>query len=585
MKFLTSQLSSFVQSTGRRNVRLLLRFVGVLAAMVAVFTILFHVLMVVEGQRHSWLTGFYWTLTVMSTTGFGDITFKSDVGRIFSIVVLVSGMIFLLILLPFTFIEFFYAPWMKAQAEARAPRQLREGISGHVILTAYDPVTTSLMHKLEDYGYPYVLVVGELQEALRLHDLGVRVLFGEVDRPATYCLARAETAAMVAVTGTDFENTNIAFTIRELTDRVPIVATANSEDSVDILKLAGSSHVLQLSEMMGSALARRISGVDATAHVIGDFGKVLIAEATAAGTPLEGKTLAESRLRENAGVSVIGLWKRGQFEVASAETKIDAHSVLLLAGSEEQLRGYDELFCIYHVSTAPVMIIGGGRVGRATARALAEREIDYRIVESRPERILDREKYVEGNAADLTTLERAGLRECPAIVITPHDDDQNIYLTIYCRRLRPDVQIISRAVRERNVSTLHRAGADFVLSYAWMGATAIFNYLNRTDVLMVAEGLHVCETEVPPALSGKTLADAAIPRDTGCSVVALRTAAGLEINPTADAVMQPGQRIILICTPESEHRFLACYGARLVPARRSLARRGGELTRRPNEPT
>ncbi len=96
-----------------------------------------------------------------------------------------------------------------------------------------------------------MLLVGDLPEALRLHDLGVRVLFGEVDRPETYGLARAEQAAMVVATGNDFVNTNIAFTVRELSERVPIVTTANSADSVDILQLAGSTHVLQLAEMMG----------------------------------------------------------------------------------------------------------------------------------------------------------------------------------------------------------------------------------------------------------------------------------------------------------------------------------------------
>jgi spermidine/putrescine transport system permease protein len=54
-----------------------------------------------EGQDHSWLTGVYWTLTVMSTLGFGDITFTSDLGRLFSIVVLLSGIFMLLIVLPF----------------------------------------------------------------------------------------------------------------------------------------------------------------------------------------------------------------------------------------------------------------------------------------------------------------------------------------------------------------------------------------------------------------------------------------------------------------------------------------------------
>ncbi|HEX8312140.1 MAG TPA: NAD-binding protein [Chthoniobacteraceae bacterium] len=569
MKFLTSQLSFFAgRSAGGRNVRLLLRFIAVLAAMVVVFSLLFHFVMLSEGKRHSWITGFYWTLTVMSTLGFGDITFTSDLGRLFSIIVLLSGMIFLLVLLPFTFIEFFYAPWMAAQAQARAPRELPESTSGHVILTAYEPVSASLMRKLGDYGYPYVLVVGDLEEALRLHDLGLQVLFGEVDRPETYCAARAERAAMIVATGSDYANTNIAFTVRELTGEVPIVTTANSDDSVDILQLAGSSNVLRLAEMMGQSLARRIIGADARAHIIGGFRDVLIGEATAAGTPLEGKTIAECRLREHAGVNVLGLWKRGAFELATADTKIDAHSVLLLAGSAEQLRRYDELFCIYHVSGEPVIIIGAGRVGRATARALEEREIDYRIIEQQAERIRG-EKYIQGSAADLATLEQAGVRNCPAIVITSHDDDLNIYLTLYCRRLRPDVQIISRAVRERNVSTLHRAGADFVLSYAWMGATAIFNTLRRTDVLMVAEGLHVCETEVPLALSGRTLEDAAIPRETGCSVVALGAPANLQINPPATARMEAGEHIVLICTPESEQRFLEKYRAKLRPARRS----------------
>ena len=122
MKFFSSQLTSFLHNTtSRRNVRLLLRFIGALIALVTLYSVLFHLIMLAEGRQHSWITGFYWTLTVMSTLGFGDITFVSDLGRLFSIVVLLSGMVLLLILLPFTFIEFFYAPWMQAQAEARAP--------------------------------------------------------------------------------------------------------------------------------------------------------------------------------------------------------------------------------------------------------------------------------------------------------------------------------------------------------------------------------------------------------------------------------------------------------------------------------
>ena len=58
-EILTSQLTHFLKpATSRRNFRLLLRFLLVLAILVTVYSILFHVLMVFEGRQHSWITGF-----------------------------------------------------------------------------------------------------------------------------------------------------------------------------------------------------------------------------------------------------------------------------------------------------------------------------------------------------------------------------------------------------------------------------------------------------------------------------------------------------------------------------------------------
>ncbi len=126
MKFIASQVAAFIRNkTARRNFRTLLRYIGLLAGLVVVYSIVFHFLMEAEGKEHSWLTGLYWTLTVMSTLGFGDITFHSDLGRVFSIVVLMSGVIFLLIVFPFTFIHFFYQPWLQAQERIRAPARAR----------------------------------------------------------------------------------------------------------------------------------------------------------------------------------------------------------------------------------------------------------------------------------------------------------------------------------------------------------------------------------------------------------------------------------------------------------------------------
>ena len=566
IKSLPAQIFSVMRNRrGRRNLRMLARFVVALAVMAGAYTTVFHFLMLREGQAHSWVTGLYWTFTVMSTLGFGDITFESDLGRAFSILVLLSGMVFLLVLLPFTFIEFFYAPWMAAQAAARAPRSLPNDTRGHVILTHEDPVTMTLCRRLEQFHYEYVLLVEEVEGALRLHDQGVNVMVGDLDDPETWRRARVEQAALVATTATDATNTSVAFTVRDLTPSVPIIATATDQASVDVLELAGSSHVLQLEEMIGQSFARRTTGGDALAHMIGRFDELLIAEATTRRTPLVGHTLRESNLREKVGVTVVGVWERGGFAPARPDTPIHDNTVLVLAGREEHLFRYDELFCIYNVSNAPVVILGGGRVGRATARALAARDVDYRIVERVPDRVRDPERLIVGNAADLEVLKQAGIDETPAVIVTPHDDDLNVYLTLYCRRLRPDVQIITRSTRETSVPTLHRAGADIVMSYASMGASAMVNLLKRSEILMLAEGLDLFSVRVPEPLAGRSIAASRIRERTSCSVVAIRTEGGMEVVPGPDQTLPAGGDILLIGTLEAEDRFLALFGGGSQP--------------------
>lgn len=535
----------------------LLRFLGVLTVMVLVYSVLFHFIMAYEGREESWITGFYWTLTVMSTLGFGDITFQSDLGRLFSTLVLFSGIIFLLVLLPFTFIEFFYAPWTKAQEAARAPTELPEETENHVILIQHDPVTDLLIRKLRQYQYEYVLLVPELDEALRLHDLGYRVVRGDLDSPQTYERVRAEKAALVAATANDRVNTNVAFTVRDVSEAVSVVATANYPASVDILQLAGCSYVLQLGEMMGQALARRVSGGSNAAHVIGRFGDLLIAEATARETELAGKALSESRLRERTGITVLGVWDRGKFETAGPQTLIEENMMLVLAGAAEQLERYEELvFNGEQPVTGPVIIIGGGRVGRAAGEFLAGQGMDYRIIEQMPERIRDPQKYIQGDAAELKVLVEAGIEETPAVLVTTHDDDTNIYLTIYIRRLRPNVQIVSRARLARNVNTLHRAGADFVLSYASMGSDAVINLLSRSNILMVSEGLDAFSLQMPESLTGKSLAEADVRRKTGVTVIALRRNGETEINPDPGRPLPGDAELILIGTEEAQGQFL-----------------------------
>jgi voltage-gated potassium channel len=432
---------------------------------------------------------------------------------------------------------------------------------GHVILTNEDPVSMALVDRLNAYGKKYYMLEPDLNRALELHDQGISVVMGERDDLLTYEALRADKAAMVVATADDFMNSNIAFTLREVSSTVPIVSIARASESVDVLELAGSSHVLQLTEMLGRSLARRTVAGDIRTNVIGQFGELLISEAPVSGTPIVGRTLGDGWLRTATGLTVVGIWQRGTFHPPDPHEVLDPTDVLVLAGSAEQLFRFTELTAIYNLPDAPVLILGGGRVGRAAARALRERDIDYRIVEKDRNRVKHPEKTIIGSAADFGCLQEAGIVESPTTIVTTADDATNIYLTIYCRRLRPEMQIISRATLERNVSTLHRAGADFVMSYASMGANAVFNLLEQEDVVMVAEGLDVFRCPVPRRLVGRTLREARVREETGCSVVAVDRNGAVTVNPPPDEPLPDSAdaELIVVGSTEAERRFLKLY--------------------------
>jgi len=552
LKFTLHKTSHFLQNRiSRRNARLLLKLLSALIIVIIINSVIFHLIMIWEGQSYSLISGPYWTITTMTLVGFGDIFFKTDLGKIFTIWVVISGILFLLIMIPFTIVRLF-------QSSARAPKELPQNFKNHVIITQADTVSYSLITKLNHYKIPYVIITTNINQTLDLMDNGYRSVYGNLDDPDTYLSVNAASAAMIASTGTDAINTSITYAVRSISENVPIVATTRNAATAQILKIAGCTEVLALSELLGQSLARRIIGGDAMAHVIGNLDDIYIAEATVTGTPIAGKSIKEVRLRDITGTTIIGVWNKGNFETATANTFLTSQTALVLAGSKEQIELYNEMFCIYNNVVNPVIIIGAGDVGLALCNALDERQMNYIIIDKSASEIADK-NYLQGDATQSQVLLDAGIKNAPAVAITTHDDSINLYLTTLCRFLNPDIQIISRATNERSVALLHKAGADFVMSYASMGANSFFNYLQSGKILMVAEGVDVFKVKLPGILNGKTIKKTTIRQDCGCSIIGVTHDQGTMINPHPDFKLEADTELFLIGTVESELKFLKQY--------------------------
>jgi len=552
MKFLTSQLLTLLfPARARPNIRALASYSLLLVATVALFASGFLLIMShVEGQEHSWVTGVYWALTVMTTLGFGDITFHSDVGRLFSIVVLLTGVVLLLIVLPFVFIRFFYAPWMESRMRFHAPRAVPSGTQGHVILCGLDSLATALLARLKLHGIPHFVIEPDPVKAVQLHVDGVPVVTGRVEDRATYEALAVAQARMVVANCADTINTNITLTIRDLSSQVPIAAVAEHEQSIDLLELSGSNHVLPLKLQLGEHLANRVNAGHLHCHVVGKMGELLIAEFPVHNTPLVGRSLRDVQLRETFGLNVVSVWERGRLVPVTPDTILADGSFPVVMGSEAQITNLDTYLVIYNTNFNPVLVIGGGKVGCVTAQTLRERGVTVHMIEreealrSSLEGVAD--QLFIGDAADRELLMGAGLADAPSVLLTTNDDAMNIYLAVYCRRLNPELRVISRITHERNIESIHRAGADFVLSYPSLGAEAVMSLLQSRESVILGEGFDLFYVPVPASLAGQTLATSHIRARTGLNVLALRFSAGEVVPVTASTRLDSDCELVML---------------------------------------
>ena len=563
MKTLGTHLATWLAggTKVRRQLAPFVRYLVLLVAIILLYGWLFHVIMAWEGQSHSWFTGIYWALTVMSTLGFGDITFHTDLGRAFSTVVLLSGVVLMLIILPFLFIRFVYAPWLDERIRRRVTRlhSVPDEVTGHVLICSDDPIAPGLVRRLGLGGVPAYILEPDAERAMQLQDSGLPVVTGEIDSVATYRAAGVERARLVLANASDTVNSNIVLTVRALSESVPVVAIAEVQDSIDVLELSGATHVLHLTNRLGEHLANRVSAGTALANVIGSFHDLVIAEFPVHATPLEGKSVRETHLRELTGVAIVGVWDHGRLSPAQPESQLTSHSVAVVVGTREHVQELNEMLVIYDANPNPVVVIGGGKVGRAAAAALKRRSIAVNVVER--ERSLEPkiagipDRLILGDAADRHVLDEAGINETPAVLLTTHDDAMNVYLTVYCRRLNPDARILTRVTHERNVEAIRRAGADFELSYATLGVQTVMSLVNRRELVVLGEDINLFHMPVPRSLRGATIGSAAIRARCGLHIIAIKGEGMLVTNPSPETPLPEGAELVALGTADQRERF------------------------------
>jgi len=568
---LSAEYMLLPRSRSKRNIIFLVGYVVFLAVLIVVHARVFQYLMATyEGQpNQSFVDGLYWTITTMTTLGFGDITFLSGAGRLFSAWVTLSGFAFLLVLLPFGIISVVFAPWLEKILRYRPKTQVKRGARGHVIMAGWDRVTEALARGLMSTRMPYLVMLPDVEEVRRLEEARFNVVHGDPTDAKALKRVRVEAARMVIGNMSDPDNANLVLTVKSVCE-TPVAVVVTHPERAELMRIAGASHVVALREVLGNYLAVRATTRGTTGHVVDTLGNLIFAEIPAHVTPYVGRRLRETGIREKSGVSVIGVWERGRFSLPEPDTVIMDNMVLLLVGSYAALETLEGLIGREGQPDELVVIVGHGTVGSASASFLRRRQVPHVIIEHDARPGQQEAGVITGDASDQRVLRAAGIERAGGLIITTNDDGTNVFLTLAGRHINPHVRIVSRANREENVAELYAAGADFVVSHSSVGASILTNMIEGRQNVFLSEGVQVFRRQVPEALHGHTLASSRLRSLTGATAVAIqRGRDDLMIDLTPTTVLDRDTALFLVGSPESEDLFSRRFGKEDTKKRRT----------------
>ena len=512
---------------------------------------------VYEGEPRTMIEALRFSVEMFTTTGFGgDSPWESQELNAFIAVMDLVGMVLLIGALPVV-----VTPLLEEAFSTTAPTSLDGDRSGHVVVCSDTSRAAALIEELDSRDISSTVVEPDDDRAAQLYETGQDVICADPESTEGLAAANLADARALVTDVSDQVDASIVLAAKELAPDLRVISVVEDPDRERYHRLAGADEVLSPRSLLGESLAAKVTTALQTdlgeAVAIGD--SLRLSEVSVPhGSPLAGSTLADSEIRERAGVNVIGAWFNGEFDAAPPpNATLSAGTVLLVSGRSDQLERLVDLTNsgTRRFGAGETVVIGYGQVGQTVTEAVSDADLPVTVVDREEGDGID----VVGDATEPETLRDAGVEAAQTVVLALPDDTTTEFATLVVRDLAPDTQVLARVEESTSVRKMHRAGADYVLSLATVtGRLSASSVIEDRDVLSLNQQIEVVRSRVP-RLSGRTMAEANIREATGCTVIAVERddETVTEIGP--DTRLTAGDELVVVGTDagirEFERRF------------------------------
>ena len=293
----------------------------------------------------------YMTIITLSTVGFSEVQDLGDRGRLFTICLILMGVITIGYIVN-RFTEALIQGYFQEGIRMTQEQQAIDSLNQHYIVCGFGRTGRYVAREFAAEEIDFVIIDDNLEEVEEIKKLGYTVIFGDATLDESLNRVKiAQAVCIVTALSSDAENLYTVLSAKTLNPKIRAIARASNEEAVQKLQRAGADAVISPYITGGKRLAAaalRPQVMDFVDGIITGSNRSYYLEEfliDAKICPYVGKSLREAKLRSQSGALVLAIRRFDGNLIAGpmGDTPILEGDALICMGTAEQLRELNQI--------------------------------------------------------------------------------------------------------------------------------------------------------------------------------------------------------------------------------------------------
>lgn len=301
------------------------------------------------------------------------------------------------------------------------------------------------------------------------------------------------TDLVVAVTSNESVNVTTAILAKKLGAKTTIARVTNAEyvspENLDLIKSLGIDYLIYPEELAAREIVKLIEHSAATDIVDIEGGKLSIVGIKIDGNvPVINMTMKEiSEKYDITSFRVATIHRDSQTIIPSGDNRFKLNDQVFVITTPE---GIDKVMKIVGQSETTIkniMILGGGKIGRLTAKLL-EDHFEVKLIESNSDKALELADYlrktliIEGDGRDLDLLAQEAIIDMDAFISVTEDAETNIITSLMAKHLGVK-KTIAQVDNSDYVPLTQTIGLDSLINKKLIAANLISRFIKKSNII------------------------------------------------------------------------------------------------------